>query len=382
MKLTKYLTVLSLLILPYYIFSQIDPYVYQLNETDSILTNEIKELLKSELKDKRVVFLGESEHHIGSDFKGKTEIVKFLVNELGYKDIAFESDFVALYFDHNKRNIFPFWSQSVQCESLFSFIENKGVTLWGFDNQSSSYDSYHNLANRLTTFLDDNKILYKKEFITDIDIIIKNYANAHKELKKEQITGLITSLDALINSEQIKKDNVWYQVLTSLKTYVLMSTKERQRNKAIPIRDSQMALNLNFLIHKYPDKKFIVWLANAHMSKCDYDFMEGQTMGYQFIQMNPGISYHIAFSSIKMPYRNSKYLAKSLTDQENMLHFLPDIDHNYFINAKTLIEDHPEFKEYEYEGMFHLNKDKTNWFNHFDALIFISKGEKVSYPKK
>jgi len=62
-----------------------------------------------------------------------------------------------------------------------------------------------------------------------------------------------------------------------------------------------MAKNLDFLVKKFPEKKFLVWVANAHMSKVESEFMEGQTMGYDFVKLNPDISYHLAFTYIHMP---------------------------------------------------------------------------------
>lgn len=49
-----------------------------------------------------MVFVGEAEHHIGSDFLAKTPFVKYLFEKKDYKDIVFESAFFGLYFDHKK----------------------------------------------------------------------------------------------------------------------------------------------------------------------------------------------------------------------------------------------------------------------------------------
>lgn len=40
-----------------------------------------------------------------------------------------------------------------------------------------------------------------------------------------------------------------------------------------------MAKNLDFLVKSMPEKKFIVWLHNAHMAKYEYIFVPGETMG-------------------------------------------------------------------------------------------------------
>ncbi|WP_298551190.1 hypothetical protein [uncultured Algibacter sp.] len=88
------------------IVAQIKENIHELNSMENLLTEDVKNILETNLTDKKVAFLGEAEHHIASDFKAKTEFVKYLVLKHGYKDIAFESDFFGLYFDHNKRNIF------------------------------------------------------------------------------------------------------------------------------------------------------------------------------------------------------------------------------------------------------------------------------------
>jgi len=82
------------------LFAQIESNTYQLNTLENLLTDDVKKIISYNIENKSVVFLGESAHHMGSDFLAKTEFVKYLVNEKGYKDIVFESDFFGLYFDH------------------------------------------------------------------------------------------------------------------------------------------------------------------------------------------------------------------------------------------------------------------------------------------
>jgi len=357
-------------------YSQIERNLYRLNSIENLITNEVKEIVSKNIEDKRVVFLGEAEHHIGSDFLAKTQFVKYLVKEKGYKDIVFESDFFGLYFDHKKYNIFPHWSMSKQCEDLFEFLEKNEITIWGFDNQTHSYYTYHNFVNKVETFLKENEIVYKDDFIISIDKIIKNGSSAKKKFSNEEVNFLISEIDSYLQNDKIKSNQLWYQIFESFKTTVQIYTINSSSKEGIPIRDKQMAKNLSFLINNFSNKKFIVWLANAHMAKYEYEFMKGQTMGSDFNNLNPNISYHIAISSINMPYRKEKFIEKSNKDDENLLHFLPSTNQNYFIDSKKLIIDNIEFENKEFEGMFGLNKSKTNWFKHFDALVFIGIGEK------
>ncbi|WAC03073.1 erythromycin esterase family protein [Lacinutrix neustonica] len=363
------------------IFAQIEQNIYELNSMDNLLTEDIKDILDINLTDKKVVFLGEAEHHIGSDFLAKTEFVKYLVLEKGYKDIAFEADFFGLYFDHSKINLYSFWSRSIQCKELFEFLKEHNVTIWGFDNQMGSRYTWTNFTNKLTEFLKDNSVNFEEDFIETTETYIKNRKKANKVLDKSSLEYLINEVEKLLKNETVIKNELWSQILKSYKSDIIINSTHKSSKKGIPIRDSQMAKNLNFLVKTMPETKFIVWLANAHMAKYEYEFMKGQTMGSQFVNINPDISYHIAISSIHMPYRKAKWIEKSSNDKENLLHFLPSTEKNYFIDSKQIIIENSEYEEKEYEGMFNLEENKTNWFKHFDALVFISKGEKVKYPK-
>lgn len=360
------------------IFAQVDKNTYELNSIDNLLTEQVKEILDKNLADKKVVFLGESEHHIGSEFLIKTEFIKYLVLEKSYRDIAFESDFFALFYEHDKKNILGIWSNSVQCQELFSFLSENNVTIWGFDNQMFSPYAYYNFSIKLKEFLSENNIEYSDELIQLSDIVVKSRFDLPKKMNGKDLNFLTKNIDRILKDTKTQSNPIWNQILKSFRSSIDMLTSKND-TQGIAIRDAQMAKNLDFLVKTMPNKKFIVWLANAHMAKYEYDFMKGQTMGGQFVNMNPEISYHIAISSIYMPYRKNKWIKKISTDNENLLHFLPSTKNNYFIDSKQLIIENPDFAEKEYEGMFRLKKDKTNWFKHFDALVFISQGEKVKF---
>src|SRR5690606_8309271 len=143
--------------------------------------------LDANLTDKKVVFLGESEHHIGSDFLAKTEFVKYLVLEKGYKDIAFEADFFGLYFEHDKIDLKSFWSRSIQCEELFEFLKAHNVTILGFDNQKSSGYIWTNLTNQLTKFIKNNSISFNKKYTATSEKSIKNSKKAAKVVSKSHL---------------------------------------------------------------------------------------------------------------------------------------------------------------------------------------------------
>lgn len=360
------------------IFAQVDNNTYELNSIDNLLTEQVKKIIDKNLTDKKVVFLGESEHHIGSEFLIKTEFVKYLVLEKGYKDIAFESDFFALFYEHNKKNILGIWSNSVQCQELFSFLSEHNVTIWGFDNQMFSPYAYYNFSLKLKEFLYENNIEFNEELIHLSDIVVKSRFDLSKKMNDKDLNYLTENIDRILKDSKNLSNPIWNQILKSFRSSIDMYTSKND-TQGIAIRDAQMAKNLDFLVKTMPNKKFIVWLANAHMAKYEYGFMKGQTMGGQFVKLNPEISYHIAISTIYMSYRKNKWIEKISKDKGNLLHFLPSTKNNYFIDSKQLIKENPSFAEKEYEGMFNLKKNRTNWFKHFDALVFISRGAKVKF---
>lgn len=70
-------------------------------------------------------------------------------------------------------------------------------------------------------------------------------------------------------------------------------------------------------------------------------------------------------------------------DKNNLLYFLPSTENNYFIDSGKVIRENPEYKDKKFDGLFDYSssKTKTNWFGHYDALVFISKGEQVQEIK-
>ena len=186
-------------------FAQIESNTYQLNTSENLLTDDVKKIISYNIENKSVVFLGESAHHMGSDFLAKTEFVKYLVNEKGYKDIVFESDFFGLYFDHKKYNIFPHWTRSEQCQDLFRFLEVHDVTPWGLDNYTNSYYTYHNFTQKLNDYLKGKNINVDDRFIKLTDKSIKT---AGDELNKDEVKFLLGTIDVLLSNEKI--DPLWH----------------------------------------------------------------------------------------------------------------------------------------------------------------------------
>ena len=357
---------------------QIDPNIYKFDSGEG-LSDDVKKIIRDNVKDKSVVFIGESVHYSGSDFLAKTKVVEYLVKELQFTDIAFESDFFGLFFDHSKLNIFPHWSKSVQCQKLFDIVEKENVNLWGFDNQLHSKYSANHFDAKLKEFLKSHGILVEDRFLELTGKVAKNYYNTKEVLTKTDVEYVHKNLEILLNNDKVKDDLLWYQILDSFRSALLIYTTHYSLSKAVPIRDAQMAKNLNFITKRLENRKVIVWLANAHMSNCNEKFMKGKTMGFQYARMNPNSSYSIAVGSLILPPRTEKDIIKAHRDRGSLVHFLPALNENFFIDVIEIRKKRPEIANavYNDNDIFNLNNSKAKWFQHFDAIIFVTNGEEI-----
>lgn len=366
-------------------FSQVEKDIHKLNSIKDLLTMEVKKIIDLNVKNDETVFLGEAVHYSGSDFLAKTEFVKYLVTKHGYKDIAFESDFFALLFNHDKKNLYTMWYKSNQCKELFDFLEKNNVTIWGFDNKINTIYSHQNFSKKLSEILSINGVILDKEFTRLTKNLMVYQYKSRKKLTNKEVNFLKTYTNQLLENNTILSNVLWTQILNSLKSAIeLYTVKDNNSDKKrIPIRDKQMAKNLDFLVKDNPDKKFLVWIANGHMSKSNEDWMMGQTMGYQFRELNPNTTYHIAFGSMRLPPRDEKDIQKALKSDKTILSLLPSIENNYFIDANQIVNKKEEIKYLEINDLniFNNLSKKSKLFAHFDALVFIANGEEVTFDK-
>lgn len=375
------------------LYSQIENNIYELNSLDNnFLTENVKKIIDQNIQGKQTVFLGESVHSSGSEFLAKTQFVKYLVTEHGYKDIAFEANFISLLFNHNKRNLPNIWKASEQCKELMAFLQDNNVTIWGFDIQTGG-DTYVVFPKEIKKFLSANEIEVDEKFLNLTNTFLLNTSKPRKVLSKSDIDFLNNYIETLLQNEKVKSDKQWKRILESYKAVIKLKYTDRDQSvpRLNPTRDTEMAKNLDFIVKQNPDKKFIVWLANAHMSKCNYEYMKGLTMGHQFRELNPNTSYHIAFGSVNRYSRDvkEKTIITASKNYNNILYYLPSIHKNHFLDSKSILSEFRN-KGYDDSSIFNLyniysrktDVSERDLLNLFDALVFI--GEKwieVSYEK-
>lgn len=361
-------------------FSQIASNTHALLDSSGELSFQVKEIISSNVKGKQFVFLGESFHQSGADMTYKTQMVKYLYEELDFDYIVFESDFFAFFFSNDPKNIYWTWYGAQQCIDLFEFIKQNDIGIKGLDPKLHSTFSKNNFISELTRDLERLSIPFSEEFIITASELINIQFKARDSVQEDRLERFFTELDQVVSA--IDKDEEFLlQALKNLKSSAIIYTAEDD-SIGIAERDRQMADNLDYLAKTWPDKKFIVWAANSHIAKTDSEYMGEATMGCEFLKLNPDNSYHIAFASIMMPYRSMKKLEKQARSEKDLLHYLPSLESDYFIDAKQAVIEDSSLSDQEFMARLwsaprkHL---KTTWLAHFDAIVYIAEGELTTF---
>ncbi|SMD10157.1 erythromycin esterase family protein [Pedobacter nyackensis] len=219
--------------------------------------------LKETLKDKELIALGEVTHGTAEVFNYKDRLIRFLVTNLGYRNIAFESDFIAI--EHMDNYI---------TGKADSIIYLAGTAIMKSNN---SMIEWLRLYNR-------NKPEADKVHIYGLEV--RNYTNIFKKL-----LAVIPHLDKtdkdLIEAYLAKPFNseLTRQEMKSIKSIIskLQTTKLSDINRhyvemlyqlvgyegKMSVRDSYMAKNATWLKERARDNKLIIWAHNGHLTKTE-----------------------------------------------------------------------------------------------------------------
>jgi erythromycin esterase len=263
------------------------------------------QFLKNEIGDKHIVFLGEATHFDGATFEVRTQIVQFLMEEMGFEVILFEAGMYDLMKANKqfqetgeaesiRKSLWGFW-RAQQWQTFYSFIgqrkeARKNIEFAGFDCKfSSSYGFDNNNYSRFweTVFKEKNPAILKNEnFISYMAVwkdIESGYQNSgmkgglakirYKMSKKEKqsfrnlstwVADELRKIDENTLAQMVKSNDESIIAYSDLRLIKLIFNKK----SIIPInnrRDELMAENIIHLLKNvYPDKKIIVIGATYH----------------------------------------------------------------------------------------------------------------------
>jgi erythromycin esterase len=257
---------------------------------DTINESNFK-FLKDMLSNKRIVFLGESNHHTETFNEIKFELIKFLNKELNFEVIAFESDLsVCLHsnlvkdslssLDLLTHSILGCW-RTKSNYNLMSYIKKENIDITGFDpNHNSLF-----LEKKHYTFYFPQKVelsnkLFQLDSILQAYVFLRgSYLRSKSEdslLYNELSTTqnyLISSYNQFSNNTESSPHKKLLKISIDNKLQILESSNDinqsfNKRFLTDDKREESMTKNLEFIIDSiYPNKKIIIWAHNGHISK-------------------------------------------------------------------------------------------------------------------
>ncbi|MDX2285621.1 MAG: erythromycin esterase family protein [Bacteroidia bacterium] len=247
--------------------------------------------LKSLLKGKRVVLLGESSHGIGGYYTLKSRLVQYLHEELGFEVLAMESGLADVYFQYRRidslsprqlrdRTVFG----NFQCEEILPLFEHlhaartraRPLHFTGFDSQNygSSLEFLQQILERyepaqagaivagLTAYYRIPAVLWAPDraplfalsdtIMQAADAAMRAFTAHHADIQAQY---QLSATDMQVIRRAIRN----YRDAVDLDWHTQDVTERR---------DSLMADNLFWLMDSlYPGKKVIIWGHNGHIGK-------------------------------------------------------------------------------------------------------------------
>ncbi|MBB6462368.1 erythromycin esterase family protein [Flammeovirga kamogawensis] len=364
--------IIFLVLIPFSIFAQT---VTPVKRNDfSFLKNEIS-------NDTKFVFLGEANHRYKKIFDTQIDIIKYLVDSMGYNMVTFESSYYNLEKANEniekgasksaeyKSNIFPIWTQHSNFDTLVNFLDDRDIKIRGFDNQFTNRNLRPHISGDFNKYHDQiqNYELWEEAVIQVGETYIPKKGVTYSDLH-----SIHQKLFEVINKDQkidIKRRDFLIATLSNINSLIEdyyrdhIDTLTNDTFKAYNsnTRDSLMAENLERLSNNYPNKKIICIGANGHFAK-DTKFMDP----------SESKKYKPMGERITEKYGDKSVFILAITGFDDMYTITPSIEKSFhkknFKYGYKSLNEKSNFSSYAYD----LNTNITfDWSNVFDGLFLI-----------
>ena len=238
-----------------------------------------------EVKNKRIVLLGEFNHGSKEVFLIRNDLIKCLHKKYGFNTIFFESGIGEMAFVELKKNelrsiqmtygFFGGW-RTEEFKQLMDYIKIENISVAGFDVQRTGGAFKHQLQE-IADLEKMDTILYAnlEERYSKVQRKLRNRKTDYDATKEE--TNLLIADYQVVYQKLSNTTNPSKVKLLTLITisnrvhflqYMLQFVKDRNWNKRWATRDSLMAANIQWLIeHIYTNEKIIIVGHNFHIAK-------------------------------------------------------------------------------------------------------------------
>ena len=230
----------------------------------------------------RVVALGEASHGSRTIFRAKACTVRFLVEEMGFRLIAFEGNVNLLAHEEDLEQAFVDFTSSIYAmESildLFKWVrarEDDGVRIVrdGFDIRTSpeAIDRVLDLLKAVDA-AQAERIRPAFEGIRSFDVA-RWVEDAEAWL--HQARDLLAHLQA--NEEAYEKEVAERRVQQAIQDVRRIVQHLEDFVSGGPGRDEHMAQNVLQLLDRYPNERLVLWAHNNHVRESRYLYPEATT---------------------------------------------------------------------------------------------------------
>lgn len=376
--------------------------------------------LKEILKDKQIIGMGEATHSSSEFFKMKHRVFKFLVQEMGYRAFAIESNFgegeiINDYIlngvgtEESALKTFAFWIwQTDEVKELIRWMreynlnakEKDKIRFYSFDMKFS--DKEHSL---LSKYLKKAKPDLEKKLIDNIIIISpsNSYSNTATSLRKniETITSLLedfqTYKDELIKNSSVEEYELMLKnldIMNQASNFYRISPRDM-----VNVRDKCMSENVKWIVDREKsmgNDKIMLWAHNGHIANIKTD---SEFMGYHLKNLYGEKYYSLCFEFYKGKFigiDNDGLKEKELTQstEKNLSSLFTKLDiPTFYLDSKSALKN-SKIEEWSKNNTVAINSigdrydlrfaDKyLDWINlskNVDGLIYINEVTSAKKP--
>lgn len=388
-------------------------YSKQVNKIESIDPNDTNfqdlDFLRDKLKDKQIVILGESGHGDGSAFLAKTRLIKYLTSEMGFNTIALEGGgFFDIYYatykiskgDSLHKELpnawYHLWSMSMQTQEFINHLEkNSGkINILGIDNQAGNL-YWLELPNVLKNLFNDEvySSVESDKFKTNYLLFYYAYVLRMVDVNKVNILKLRNDI-SLIKANILKINNehsaAMHQAIINLESFIdqllLDDGTYSHQNLSISIRDSMMAENVKWYLHRNPDRKVIIWTANLHAADNlnEAEYASGDDF-YQVLKpLGQRLKDHYGNKVFNVAFTSSEGETATIYDTVPAeIKIYPDsweselsgqIQWDYAFIDFEATRQIKKYHQYTFKSsLLGYNAKQGNWLNIFDGVFYIRR---------